>query len=485
MKDFRFIWIAGLIITALIIAVPVLLFASSGDAVSPNPWDYVEPTPAHTSHAALMPGPYETPQEVTAACLTCHEDSAHEVMGTTHWTWESEPVMLPGRDEPVTVGKKNQLNNFCISIQGNWRGCTTCHAGYGWEDATFDFEEATNVDCLVCHADANIYAKGRSGMPAEGVDLASAAQSVKRPDRQNCGSCHFNGGGGNAVKHSDLDESLYFPNEDIDVHMGRYNFVCVDCHQTENHQVSGSAISVSPLGDDTLQCTNCHEATVHTDQRLNTHTDAVACQTCHIPEGALRHSTKMDWDWSTAGQDLPEDPHVYLKIKGNFVYDHEVQPTYAWYDGSATRYIMGDPIDPTQVTNINSPVGSITDPDSKIHPFKVHTARQPYDVINQYLLVPMTAGEGGFWQSFDWYDALQRNVENTGLPFSGEFDFARTDMYWSMDHLVQPKENALQCYDCHGENGRMDWAALGYYGDPMTWGGREKQTGTTPTPANP
>jgi len=38
---------------------------------------------------------------------------------------------------------------------------------------------------------------------------------------------------------------------------------------------------------------------------------------------------------------------------------------------------------------------------------------------------------------------------------------------------VQPKEQALQCYDCHGENGRMDWAALGYFGDPMTWGGRE------------
>jgi hypothetical protein len=30
----------------------------------------------------------------------------------------------------------------------------------------------------------------------------------------------------------------------------------------------------------------------------------------------------------------------------------------------------------------------------------------------------------------------------------------------------------LQCYDCHGENGRMDWEMLGYYGDPMEWGGR-------------
>ena len=28
-----------------------------------------------------------------------------------------------------------------------------------------------------------------------------------------------------------------------------------------------------------------------------------------------------------------------------------------------------------------------------------------------------------------------------------------------------------------GGRRRMDWAALGYFGDPMTWGGRDKQTG--------
>jgi hypothetical protein len=38
--------------------------------------------------------------------------------------------------------------------------------------------------------------------------------------------------------------------------------------------------------------------------------------------------------------------------------------------------------------------------------------------------------------------------------------------------MVQPKENALQCLDCHTENGRLDWEMLGYPGDPMEWGGR-------------
>jgi hypothetical protein len=42
--------------------------------------------------------------------------------------------------------------------------------------------------------------------------------------------------------------------------------------------------------------------------------------------------------------------------------------------------------------------------------------------------------------------------------------------------MVQPKENALQCDDCHAENGRLSWEALGYPGDPIDWGSRfEKQ----------
>ena len=45
-------------------------------------------------------------------------------------------------------------------------------------------------------------------------------KSVGLPTRDNCGKCHFDGGGGNNVKHGDLDESLYFPQKDLDVHMG-------------------------------------------------------------------------------------------------------------------------------------------------------------------------------------------------------------------------------------------------------------------------
>jgi hypothetical protein len=83
----------------------------------------------------------------------------------------------------------------------------------------------------------------------------------------------------------------------------------------------------------------------------------------------------------------------------------------------------------------------------------VHRAKQPYDTVNNYLLPPTTSGEGGFWTTFDWPSALAMGAEANGLEFSGEFGFAETWMYWPTTHMVQPKENALQCEDCHGDNG--------------------------------
>ena len=84
----------------------------------------------------------------------------------------------------------------------------------------------------------------------------------------------------------------------------------------------------------------------------------------------------------------------------------------------------------------------------------------------------MTAGEGGFWSTFDWNTAFELAEQYTGLDYSGSYAFAETEMYWPTTHMVQPKEKALQCGDCHSEQGRLDWAALGYPGDPIEWGGR-------------
>lgn len=473
LRNNKYIWVIGGVITLALIIIPLIIFIPGEERAADDPWANVPERATSTDHTHLMPGPYETGEDVTSACLDCHEDAASQVMGTVHWTWEGDPVQVDGHDELVTIGKKNQINNFCIGIQGNWPKCTTCHAGYGWEDETF-FDTATeeNVDCLVCHENSGTYGKGDSGNPLEGVDLVAAAQSVGVPTRENCGSCHFKGGGGNAVKHGDLDESLYWPDRELDVHMGEHDFLCIDCHQTEDHNIKGRSISVSVDNENQAYCTDCHAQDLHQDDRINSHTDTVACQTCHIGAFAREDATKMEWDWSTAGQDLGDDPHVYLKIKGSFVYEDNVIPEYHWYNGTADRYILGDVIDPDELVPINDPKGSIDDASAKIFPFKVHYANQIFDPVYNILIQPKTVGEGGYWTDFDWGKAAALGAEYANLPYSGEYDFTETIMYWPTTHMVQPASEALQCTACHGDEGRLDWEALGYPGDPIEWGGR-------------
>jgi len=434
-------------------------------------WAHVPVPAAHTPHYTFFDGPFEDGPAVTRACLECHEDASHEVMKTAHWRWEGEPSVVPGHDEPVRIGKKNTINNFCIGIRSNWGACTTCHVGYGWKDETFDFEDPTLVDCLGCHDQTGTYAKKSkgAGLPDPSVDLLEVARSVGRPGRANCGGCHFNGGGGNAVKHGDLDMSMVNPGEHVDVHMGRHELTCVDCHQTEGHDIPGRSMSVSVTNTNRVSCTDCHDGErVHEDPRLEAHTAKVACQACHIPEMAVEEPTKMTWDWSEAGKDLDiADPHVYLKIKGRFTYDKAVTPEYAWYNGTSTHYIIGDTMDPAKPTLIAAPLGDKADPQAKLWPFKIHRANQPYDTVHKTLLVPNVHGPEGFWTKFDWPTALKNGAAANGLEFSGEYDFAPTEMYWPLSHMVAPKERALTCRDCHGERGRLDWEQLGYDGDPL------------------
>ena len=165
---------------------------------------------AENDHSYFVQGPMETGPEVTAQCLKCHEKHADDFMKTTHWNWAMEQEV---DGKKVVRGKRNSLNNFCTSISGNEPRCTSCHAGYGWTDTEFDFSDAGKVDCLVCHDTTGTYVKEPTGAgnPAKRVELVYVAQNVGKPSRFNCGTCHFYGGGGDAVKHGDLDSSMEYP----------------------------------------------------------------------------------------------------------------------------------------------------------------------------------------------------------------------------------------------------------------------------------
>ncbi len=423
-----------------------------------------------TDHSTFFERPFPDGPSVTRACLECHPKAASDIMQTAHWNLVGDEVQVPGHEEPMRIGKRNLINNFCIGIRSNWPGCTSCHIGFGWEDDSFDLADETLVDCLVCHEQTGTYHKdaGDAGRPAADVDLLASARSVGLPTRANCGSCHFNAGGGNAVKHGDLDESLLFPNPEIDVHMGGLGFHCIDCHQAEDHLPPGRLLTVSVDDENHLYCSDCHKGDgIHGDRRIDGHTDRIACQTCHIPLMATKTGTKLSWDWSEAGQDLPiTNEHLYLKIKGRFTWVKGAQPEYAWYNGTGIRYLLGDKINPDSVTKIAAPLGDRDDPEAKIYPFKIHRGRQVYDTEYRHFILPHVYGDEGFWTKFDWDEALRIGTEVTGLPFSGKYDFAPTRMYMPQNHMVTAKEQALQCPDCHGPTGRMHWRRLGYEARP-------------------
>ncbi|MFM2119577.1 MAG: hypothetical protein RL722_1045, partial [Pseudomonadota bacterium] len=360
-------WTFGLALIALLIAVPYVYLRAPAKPARIAPAAALPVKAAHVDHRDIVQGPFKTGQEVTQACLVCHKDAAKELMKTSHWTWESKPVAVGWRKEPATVGKINQINNFCIGTQGNENKCMACHVGYGWEQGR-QAQQAReeNVDCLACHADPNSYSKGLYGNPGPKVDLLAAARSVRATTRENCGKCHFDGGGGNGVKHGDLDESLYFPSKALDVHMGgKHNLQCSDCHTTKKHQILGRMLAdnITIHPDEQVSCEQCHQGQVHQDERITRHLTAVACQTCHIPAMAREEPTKVTWDWSKAGQKGREDDHYsYLKIKGEFQYQQNFAPVYLWFNGNNDyRYLLGDPIAKEGLTYINKPAGSITD----------------------------------------------------------------------------------------------------------------------------
>lgn len=461
------------------------------------------PAGTTTDHSTLkaLQGPFNSGPEVTKACLSCHNMAGHQVMKSIHWQWEATSPTT-GK----TLGKKWAANNFCGSVLSNEARCTSCHAGYGWTDKNFDFTNQDNVDCLACHDTTGTYKKfgtdaghplyaDREFEPMEGPpgkklfkapDLTKIAQNVGKPGRANCGACHFSGGGGDAVKHGDLDSSLKNPSRELDVHMAKdgANLVCADCHTFNDHQPSGSRYAATakdkhgfdlPKDDhNRATCESCHGFTPHKEAKINNHTAKVACQTCHIPEFARGGiATKMLWDWSTAGKMGPDgkplfvkDEHGHLKYsaaKGDFKYGENVRPEYKWYNGVVQQVTITDKldglIDDKGILELNRVEGSASDPNARIWPFKVMHGKQPYDPVNNTLVVNHVYGDDdtSLWKNYDYAKSIAAGMEYAGLPYSGKFDFIETRMNWFITHMVAPKDKAVPCQECHtrAEDGRL------------------------------
>ena len=211
--------------------------------------------------------------------------------------------------------------------------------------------------------------------------------------------------------------ALFDTTRDVDVHMGSdgVDMSCVDCHTASKHQMKGKLYSISSMNRNRVLCEECHTETPHTEAILNEHTRKVACQTCHVPTYAKVNSTKLRWDWSTAGRLRDGKPYeekdalgddTYMSIKGSFRWGRNLKPEYAWFDGTATHYLLGDKVTETPV-RINRLFGSYDDPDAKIIPVKVHRGApavrrgEPHRWSSRSSPAA-SDGDGAFWRDFDW-----------------------------------------------------------------------------------
>lgn len=495
--------------------------------------DTARPSASTADHSKfeILQQDFKDGPSVTAACLTCHTEAASQVMKTSHWTWICPTARQELEErQGIEVGKaEHVINNFCIALGSNEARCTSCHIGYGWRDKTFDFSNQTLVDCLVCHDTTRTYKKfptdaghpvyasthpdGRpfGGQVWEPVDLRQVAVNVGKPSRYSCGTCHFFGGGGEGVKHGDMDVTLDNPSRDLDIHMSPEGagFNCTVCHTTRDHRIAGRCFTIPPLREtdfsrrglesNLLACQSCHTPEPHPNAKLNDHLARVACQTCHVPTMARQKATKMWWDWKTTGrmndQGKPmteseevkgEEVVTYDTRKGSFIWAKDEWPEYVWFDGRVSHTFIGDRIDDQTpgheqgrrsgafdridvnqpIVPINTMHGQVGDRDAKIWPVKIHRGRQPYDTELKTLVVPKLfgpPGSGAYWSDFNWQVSIQTGMDYIEQPYSGEMDFIQTEMIWPLSHMIAPKEYAVSCVECHQpEQGRLA-ALTGFY----------------------
>jgi len=450
-----------------------------------------DPSTADHSRYETLQGPFDRIEDITKACIACHNQAPAQLHATLHWTWSRDDTA-----SGLKVGKRHVLNNFYGGVGTNIAGCSSCHIGFGWVDDSFDFANAEAVDCMVCHDTTGRYVFERfhqDGAPCgvchderlrktdietEPLDLAEAAQKVGATSRATCGACHFGCGGSDGAKHGDLDSSLLKAPKTLDVHMSPdgEDYSCAECHRSGSHQVAGSRYELTvadPKGIDPVNgnrgtCQSCHGTAPHADRQLDRHTKRIACQTCHIPAMARGGKpTKTRWDWSTAGKrdrrgratvkkdDM--DRVVYATQKGGYEWDENLEPDYVWFTGAVAFARPGDAAGPDNPVPVNRYAGGPDDPDARIYPVKIMRSLIPIDEGNGTLVPPHLYGRdrNAYWTSYKWDRALAAGSAALDRDFSGTPGFVETVMVWPLAHMVAPSEQSLKCVDCHVPDGRL------------------------------
>ena len=326
--------------------------------------------------------------------------------------------------------KWSPLYNFSFDQQGGiegWSeaGCDDCHIGANWN------ANRNWVNCFVCH---------------EGDDFS-------RVTADGCMTCH--------ATDTNVRGDSFTAGSDAHVSAG---FTCHDCHlkvsfgRSDHQFLKGPAIDTTEATlEGTLSCTRfCHSSEPHPGRpdgdKLNQHTDKVACETCHASKRPSPALASVDW---TAFDS--EGRPVTTMHRAGWAADH------GWYDNTgpgADGHYEFPVLDAAARKDVAG---------ARIYPF--NTIRVNWYVKqadaddDDIIIVP---------------EVLAADANGDGKVTLGEMQLVypqatlRSKQFsYSINHSVRPREQAIGCDDCHG--GRawlLDWVKLGYGGDPggKGWG---------------
>ena len=393
--------------------------------------------------------------------------------------WLSMNCSLPLGCGPTDLTNDRDVDLRDYSVFANhWGDCTDAdvQCGYmgGFAEKTFtDYLDISRTWTFPVHDDQGSFQYGPDE-GAMGISIVEAAQSVHLPTRASCLRCHAYAAGTNCGKRGDISTASISPPVHLDVHMSPdaegENLSCQDCHAYDNHHVLGRGLDLRPNDrPERLTCTECHDSQPHEleeDQGvvLNQHAGRVACQTCHIPTYAkMGFSTEVERNWL--------HPHWAAGLFGGQggykpeeLRDSDLIPTYEWFDGTSNVYATGQVI--AQNTNgyyvMGEPNGDVNSDGAHIYPMKEHISNSArHDATGE--LVPHSTFK--FFVTGDFGQAVADGMAYAGL--TGSWTLVPVHTYQTINHGVEPSDNALRCGQCHDSLGvgapRMDLQGqLGY-----------------------
>ncbi len=474
----------------LVATVTLLLAATGlrGGTINSN-----VPSPeAAAAHATITA--YNGP----ATCVACHAGPARGAFNSLHYQWTA-----PTPDVPNIAGNagKGELafNTYCGSPTTSPRfTCASCHAGNGGTPSpVMTQQQLANVDCLMCHQQAykrkyagpfqqqtytdyqgvahtwNFPVEDAGGnfayMPDEagmGITAVQAAQGAHLPTRAACLRCHAGAAGTDGGKRGDLSSVSANPPLNSDIHLSSQgqNFTCQACHAFDHHRVIGRGLDL-PSNDhpERLDCTRCHSSRPHDDVSRDNHAAHVACQACHIPLYAKDISTEVERNWLVpvwnAGLFSGQGGYKAEEPRGQ-----NLVPSYKFFNGTSQVYAIGQAAvynAAADVYEMGLPYGSPADHWARLYPMKEHWSRSArHDATGQ--LIPHSTFK--FFVTGDFNRAVADGMAAVGL--SGSWTTVRVHTYQTINHGVEPADNALACGKCHaslsGGPVRMNLAQLGY-----------------------